>query len=416
MGKIAVIGTLDTKESEALFLREKLESLGHEVIVMDMSCKESHPSIADPDLKQEYFLKKGNITVDKLNNLDRNSAVQLLSKILENELISLQSSGDIDGVIGYGGSVGSELICKALNNLPLAFPKIIATTVENMVLKICENNITLFPSPVDFVNGKRLNQLEKIFFKSVASAAAAMVERPAVLTSQIFMTQMGTTTKCVYFCRDLLQSKGYDTVVFHTAGPGGDTFEEFTDAGFAQGVLDITTAEISNNLLGGIACTRHKRLTASIKRRLPTIICPGALEAVVFQGPGTENVPSKFKGRKFYYHHPGVTLMRIDKPESILIGEIIAARMNEAEAPAKFIIPLRGWSEYDKEGLVKAVDYNGRETDGGWFDQEADLAFVDSLRKHIKNSNVDLIEVDAHLNDKKLAETICTTLLGMRVK
>lgn len=413
MGKIAVIGTLDTKESEALFLREQLESLGHEVIVMDISCKESHPSLAEHDLKQEYFLKKGNIAVAELNNLDRNSAVQLLSKILENELISLQNTGDIDGVIGYGGSVGSELICKALNNLPLTFPKIIATTVENMVLKICENNITLFPSPVDFTNGKRLNLLEEIFFKSVASAAAAMVEHPEVLTSQIFMTQMGITTKCVYFCRDLLQSKSYDTVAFHVAGPGGDAFEELTDAGLAEGVLDITTADISNNFLGGIAHTRHKRLAASIKRRLPTIICPGALEAIVFEGPGTENIPSKFKGRKFYYHNPGVTLMRIDKSESIQIGEIIASRMNEAEAPTKFIIPLRGWSEYDKEGSVKVVDYNGRKTDIEWFNQEADLAFADSLRKHIKNSNIELIEVDAHINDKKFAETICTTLLGM---
>lgn len=415
MGKIAIVGTLDTKESEAFFLKEQLESLGHEVIVMDVSCKESHPSIANPDLKQEYFLKKGNITADELSNLDRNSAVQLLSKVLENELISLQKSGDIDGVIGYGGSVGSELICKAFNGLPITFPKLIGSTVVNIVLKNCKNNITLFPSPVDFINGKRLNLLEKKFLKSVASAAASMVEKSPEVTSQIFITQMGTTTKCVSFCRDILQSKGYETVAFHAAGPGGDAFEEFIDAGFAEGVLDITTAEISNNFLGGIARTRNKRLVASIKRRLPTIICPGSLGNIVFEGPGTKNIPSKFKSRKFYYHNPGVTLMRIDKSESVQIGKIIADRINEAEAPTKVIIPMKGWGEYDKKGGVKTVDYYGRPTDMEWYAQEADSSFVETLEKYLnkRNPNIELIKVERHINDQKFATTICSLFIEM---
>ena len=219
---------------------------------------------------------------------------------------------------------------------------------------------------------------------------------------------MGITTKCASLCYNIIEKRGYEPVSFHTAGQGGDTFEELIRAGAATGVLDITTSEISNNYVGGIARTENDRLSGSIQRKVPCIICPGALDAVVFEGPGTKNIPSKFKNRYFFCHNPGITLMRIDKNESTKIGEIFAFRINKAKAPAKIVIPLKGWSEYDSSEGPKMIDYEERLTDIGWYNNEADMLFIKSLKKNLdrNNPNMEMIELERNINDPEFSETI----------
>jgi len=413
MKKLALLGTLDTKESEALYLKNQIESLDYKVIMIDISCHESHPLSLKPDFDQEYILKKGNITVERLNDMKRNSAVRVLSKIVGEILSSLQKSGKISGVVGYGGSVGSRLVYEAMKDLPFMFPKILVTTVSNIVSKYEGNkNILLFPSPVDFSGGKEINSFEKKILNSVVTLTISLIEsnllekpdRPSV-----FLSQMGITTKCASLCYNIIEKRGYEPVSFHTAGQGGDTFEELIRAGAATGVLDITTSEVSNNYIGGVARTENKRLNGSIQRKVPCVICPGALDAVVFEGPGTKNVPLKFKHRQFFYHNPGITLMRINKYESAQIGEIFASRINKAKSPVKVVVPLRGWSEYDSPEGPKMIDYEEQLTNIKWYDNEADSWFAGSLKKQIdkNNPNVEIIEVENHINDPKFAETIC---------
>ena len=415
-GKIAIIGTLDTKETEAFYLKEILHSLDYEGTVFNASLTNWSPT-KSPDVDQNEILSEVDAHPSDLDKLNRDQASQLMEKGLGNKLKNLQENGEIQGVIGYGGSVGSRLIIGALKYLPTSFPKVIVTTVQNIVKEYIDKNIAIIPSPVDFIGGDELNTLEKKVFSAAASSISALVDEFSEIETKdtIFITQMGTTTKCVTQCRNILNEKGFEVVTFHAAGLGGECFEEFIERGVASGVLDITTAEISNSYVGGLATPKVDRINASIKKKIPTVICPGSMDNIVFDGPGTKKIPRKFKDREFFYHNPSVTLMRMNKSESIKVGEIVAERVNKFKSPVRILFPEKGWSEYDKKGGIKMVDYTGKETGNEWFKPEANKAFLKSLKENVdpKNENIKIISLNNHINDFAFSENLCEALLDI---
>jgi len=416
MGKIAIIGTLDTKESEAFFLKDRISKLGHEGLVFDVSLKKSTPK-NNPDISQDQLLKKIQNQQIDLDQESRERASNLMEIGLGKKLRDMQENEKIQGAIGYGGSVGSGLITGGLTYLPTSFPKFIITTVPNIVREYVDKNIGILPSPVDFINGENLNLLEKKVLSASASTIVGSVEEFSEIKGDniIFITQMGTSTKCVLQCRDILEKNGYDVCTFHAAGPGGECFEELIKKDIPVGVMDITTAELSNTYVGGKSTPHVERMLGAIKREIPAIICPGNLDTIVFDGPGTDNVPSKFSDREFHYHNPSVTLMRMNREESVGVGKMMAEKMNKATSPMIFVFPKKGWSEYDKVGGIETVDYRGNKTGKKWHKPDSDKAFLDSLRENIdkKNKNIEIIVLDNHLNDNKFSKKLCQYLLDL---
>jgi len=338
-----------------------------------------------------------------------------LAKIIKN----LYAEGKIHGVIGYGGSFGVSVIAQALEALPVGFPKLILTTIAKDAGKFLGvKDVTVMPSVTDLAGGKTVNRIEAKILSNAAAAIVGMVKAKEIRMVEkptILVTQMGVTTPCVLKAKALLEDKGYEVISFHAIGTGGRTVEGLIDAGFASGVLDITLAEISNELVGGVCIAGPDRLTAAGRMGVPQVIAPGALDMVNFWGPETKNVPEKFKDRLFYFHNPMVTLMRVTVEESKELGKIIASKINSAKGPSAIVIPLKGWSSYDKENGVETVDYQGKPTGKPWHDPAAIDAFVHALETSLDLSkpNIELVKVNKHINDPEFAELLVGILDDM---
>ncbi len=211
----------------------------------------------------------------------------------------------------------------------------------------------------------------------------------------IAATMFGVTTPCVTAARRILEQRGYDVLVFHATGTGGQAMEQLIEDGAIQAVLDLTTTELADELVGGVMSAGPHRLEAAGRKGIPQLVCPGAIDMVNF-GPA-ETVPVKFRSRKLYIHNPTVTLMRTTPEECAAIGRITAARLNRATGPVTVLIPLQGVSAIDKLG-------------GPFYSPEA----LDSYRGALKatlNSAIELVELDAHINDDSFARAAVDLLL-----
>ncbi len=416
---VAILGTLDTKEAEAFYLKEQILAEGCDAMIIDISTAPSSPTLGEADIKQDEVARAAGKTFEEIAKMERGAAAEAMSKGLAKIVKELCNSGKIHGVIGYGGSFGVSVIAPAMEALPIGFPKLIVTTIAKDAGKFLGvKDVIVMPSVTDLAGGKAVNRIEAKILANAASAIAGMVKaKPPKIVEKptILATQMGVTTPCILKAKALLEEKGYEVITFHAIGTGGRTVEGLVESGLASGVLDITLAEISNELVGGVCIAGPDRLTAAGRMGVPQVIVPGALEMVNFWGPKTEKVPEKFRGRLFYYHNPMVTLMRVTKEESEELGRIIASKLNQAKGPTAVVIPMKGWSSYDKEGGVETVDYDGNPTGKPWHDPEANEAFVKSLEENLDLSkpNIDLIKVDKHINDPEFAELLARILDDM---
>ena len=262
-------------------------------------------------------------------------------------------------------------------------------------------DILMLNSVVD-ISG--LNRVSRIVLTNAAQAMIGMVRaphQPEVQPSDdkplITATMFGVTTPCVEAARKAMEGAGYEVLVFHATGTGGRTMESFVSDGLITGVLDITTTELADELVGGVLTAGRDRLTAAGLRGVPQVISLGALDMVNF-GP-RETVPEKFKDRRFYQHNPNVTLMRTTPEENDKLGKEIAEKASAARGPTAVLMPRRGVSAIDKDGQPF------------WW-PEADAALFASLRQWI-SPHVEVIEMDAHINDPAFAEMAARTLLRL---
>jgi uncharacterized protein (UPF0261 family) len=213
----------------------------------------------------------------------------------------------------------------------------------------------------------------------------------------ITATMFGVTTPCVEASRRILEQAGFEVLVFHATGTGGMTMESFINDGIIRGVLDMTTTELADELVGGVLTAGPDRLTAAGKQRVPQVISVGALDMVNFGPP--ETVPAKFASRRFYQHNPTVTLMRTTPEENAELGRQIAKKAGLAEGKTAILLPLRG---------VSAIDAEGKPF---WW-PEADAALFEAIRRNVP-ANVELIELDLHINDLAFAESATRLLQEM---
>ncbi len=394
---IALIGTLDTKGEEFSFLRERIRNAGLGTMVVDVGIL-GEPQI-EPDISRAKVAAAANEVLAALQSeRDRGrsvSAMTLGARVVMRRLFAQQA---IHGVVSLVGSAGTTIATAAMRALPFGFPKLMVSTVASGDTRayVGTSDICMMPSVVDIAG---LNHVSRRILSNAAAAICGMVASEPVSTDDerpaIAATMFGVTTPCVAAARRVLEDHGYEVLVFHATGMGGRAMEQLIEDGVFQGVLDITTTELADELVGGVMSAGPRRLEAAGSKGIPQLVCPGAIDMVNFGPP--ESVPVHFRNRNLYQHNPSVTLMRTTPEECAEIGRITATKLNGASGPVTVLIPLQG---------VSAIDRSGEP-----FYSPAALAAYQRALKSALSPSVRLSELDAHINDDAFARAAAELLM-----
>ena len=398
MATIAVLGTLDTKGLEHGYVAELIRRRGHQTLVIDTGSGEA-PQIM-PDVSREEVAAAGGVDLAGIvARQDRGEAVTAMAGAAAALLSKLAGEGRIQGVISLGGGGGTAIGTAAMRALPVGFPKVMVSTLAagNVAPYVGTKDIVMFPSIVD-VSG--INRISRVLLARAAGAICGMVETevPAGQDRPLIAASMfGNTTACVNTAKQLLEDRGFEVLVFHSTGTGGRIMESLIESGMIAGVLDITTTEWADELVGGILGAGPDRLSAAGKTGTPAIVTPGCLDMVNFGEPAS--VPAKFAGRVFYKHNPQVTLMRTNAAECAELGRILAEKVNAYSGPATVLLPLKAISIISAAGQP-------------FLDAEADAALFDAIRQHLK-PGIPLVELDCEINAPEFATACAEALLKM---
>ena len=398
MPTIAILGTMDTKGAEHGFVADVIRQRGHNVLIVDVGTL-GEPQIK-PDITRSEIAAAADVDFATLvARQDRGEAVTAMSRGAPLVLAKLVAEGRIDGVISLGGGGGTAIGTAAMRALPVGFPKLMVSTLAsgNTAQYVGVKDIVMFPSIVDVAG---LNRISREILTRAAGAICGMVEAKPVAGGAkpvIVASQFGNTTACVDHARKILESAGYEVLVFHATGTGGRTMESLIEAGLVAGVLDITTTEWADELMGGILGAGPTRLEAAARCGVPAVISTGCLDMVNFGPP--ETVPAKFAGRQFYQHNPQVTLMRTTPDECAQLGGILSEKLNRSTGPVTVLLPLRGGSAISAPG-------------GPFHDVDADAALYAALKTALR-SDIKVVELDCTVNDPKFAEACAAALLEL---
>ncbi len=396
-GPVALIGTLDTKGEELQFLRDHLRSLGIETIVIDVGIL--GPTPFAPDITREQIASYGGDALDAMiARRDRGTAVLAMQRGLARWLRERNAQQPLAGVLGIGGSGGTSIASAGMRELPLGVPKLMVSTSAsgNVRSYVGGSDILMMHAVADIAG---LNRVTCGVLATAANAMAGMCGLPAPRfvadRPLLCATMFGVTTPCVSQVRAMAEAAGYELLVFSANGVGGQSMEQIVRSGLVQGVIDITTTELADELAGGILSAGPDRLEEAGRLGVPQVISVGAIDMVNF-GP-YDTVPEKYRERKLYRHNSSVTLMRTTPAENAVLGKQIAEKASGAEGPVTIVLPLRG---------VSAIDCPGQP----FYDREADEALFDAIRHNVKPL-VKLVEVEAHINDASFAARLFSEFL-----
>src|SRR3954468_12498293 len=390
---VLLIGTLDTKGDEYAYLRERLRLHGVAALLVDAGTVD--PPRIEPDITREELAAETGTDLASLT--DRGTAVGAMAGAAAALAARLHREGRIDGLLAAGGSGNTAIAAAAAQALPVGVPKLIVSTVASGDTSdyVGASDVTMMASVTDVAG---VNSISGRVLANAAAAIAGMVQAPPGEVAQerplIGATMFGVTTPCVTAAREALEARGYEVLVFHATGTGGRAMEALMDGGFLTGVLDATTTELCDDLVGGVLSAGPDRLEAAGRAGLPQVVSVGALDMVNFGA--RETVPPRFADRNLYVHNPSVTLMRTTPDECRELGRRIAAKLSAARGPTVLFLPLRGVSVIDADGQP-------------FHDPEADAALFDALRAGA-GERVEVIEMDCNLNDAAFAEAMAARL------
>jgi uncharacterized protein (UPF0261 family) len=401
MATIALLGTMDTKGVEHAFVAGLIKARGHRVLVADTGTLEA-PRLAPDIPRNEIAAAAGADLAALAAKRDRGEAVAAMSRGAPIVLAKLAAEGRVDGVISLGGGGGTAIATAAMRALPVGFPKVMVSTLAsgNVAPYVGVKDIVMIPAIVD-VSG--INRISRCILTLAAGAICGMVEassssRAADIAPDkpvIVASMFGNTTACVQRAQAQLEQAGYEVLVFHATGTGGRTMESLIEAGLVSGVLDITTTEWADELVGGILGAGPTRCESAARGGVPAIVTPGCLDMVNFGPP--ESVPAKFKGRTFYQHNPQVTLMRTTPDECARLGRILAEKINLSTGPVTVVLPLRA---------ISVISAPGQK----FHDPIADRALFTNLKSSLRR-DIPVIEMDCAINEAAFAEACVTALL-----
>jgi uncharacterized protein (UPF0261 family) len=399
---VLLAGTLDTKGAEYAFVRDRLRALGCDVMVMDLGIQ-GEPSFP-PDIPAAEVARAGGGLLDDLRaRADRGAAVDVMQRGACVLTPALFANHRFDGMLGLGGGGGTTMITAAMRTLPVGVPKLMVSTMASgqTAPYVDVKDLTMMYSVVDIAG---LNPLSRRILANAAGAIAGMVGARSLEANETHVdrpllaaTMFGVTTPCVTMVREQLEAAGFDVLVFHATGTGGRAMEGLIADGYVAGVVDVTTTEWCDEVVGGVLSAGPDRLSAAGRQGIPQVVSVGALDMVNFGA--IETVPPQFRQRNIYKHNQTVTLMRTTPEECAIIGRRIAEQLNRATGTVVLVLPLRG---------VSAIDAPGQP----FHDPEADAALFASLRTHA-GPNVRLEEVDAHINDPAFARVLASRMLAL---
>lgn len=403
---VYLFATLDTKGPEANYVRNLLVEAGVSVVLVDTGCLGQVEFSAD--ISREQFFATGGFSWSELaTKQDRGSAVSAAAQSAAKLASEAYSAGKLSGVLGLGGSAGTTIGTAAMRSLPLGVPKVMASTLasQNVRAWVQNKDIFMLNTVVD-ISG--LNRISRPVLAQAAAAMAGLIQNLPAMNQQapstedrplIAASMFGVTTPCVQRAARELEKAGYEVVVFHATGNGGESMEALIREGVFAGVLDVTTTELADELVGGILSAGPTRLTAAGEMGIPQVVSVGALDMVNF-GP-RESVPVHFADRQFHVHNAHVTLMRTTPEENAQLGRQIAEKLNQARGPVALLLPQNG---------VSAIDETGKP----FSDPVAREALFSAIEQNLVSCKAE--RVDAAINDEAFAVALAQRLLELLPK
>ncbi len=395
--KIVVLSTMDTKGKEAQFLREQIEGFGKEAVLIDAGVV-GKPA-ARPDITREDVARAGGIPLAKLlEHPDREQAAPVMADGAADIVKKLVAEGTVHGIVAMGGTQGTTLCTKVMRELPYGFPKVMVSTMAsgNVAPWVDIKDITMMFSVTDILG---LNPVTRKILANAAGAVCGMADTEVTLEGGhkplVAVTTVGITTKGAMKSVEVLESKGYETIVFHAIGPGGRAMEQMMREGIIGAVLDYSTIEVSNEMFHALLAGGPDRLTTAGKLGLPQVLSTGAIEVLVYNEP--ETVPPPYNTRTLIRHSPKITDVRLNGEEMERVGAEVAQRLSFTKDEAVFMIPKGGYDSYAVKG-------------GGFYDPEADAAFA--LKARLPG-NITVVERNTHIEDPAFAEEAALTLIGL---
>ena len=388
MKRIYIVGTADTKGEELAFLRDLVAGTGFPCLLVDVGTRASKIQVdfAIRDIAAQHSHSTGVVLAAD----DRGAAVAEMGTAFAN---FISQRNDVAGVLGIGGGGGTSIVTAGMRALPIGVPKLMVSTLASGDVGrfVDVSDIAMMHSVTDIAG---LNRISRAVLTNAASAIVGMARAPAPMADAkpaIGLTMFGVTTPCVTRAAEALRAD-YDCVIFHATGSGGRAMEKLVDSAMLVGVLDATTTEVCDLLLGGVLSAGPDRLGAIARTRVPYVGSVGALDMVNFWGP--DSVPEKYRGRLLHRHNPQVTLMRTTAEECLMIGAWIAERLNRCEGPVRFLIPEKGVSALDAPGAA-------------FHDPAADAALFESIERTLKPAQTRrLIRLPYHINDPEFADAL----------
>lgn len=390
MAVVLLVGTLDTKAEEYAWLRERLREHGVGTCMMDVGSFSRSP-MADVT-SDEVIVAAGEDPEELRAARDRGRSMTVMSRGAAVLARGFAQKGRIHGLLGVGGSGGSSVVGGVMQALPIGLPKLLVSTMASGDVRryVGDVDATIMYSVVDIAG---VNGVSAPILGNACAAIASMArahekrrsepagaDRPPVVA----ITMFGLTTPAADEARARLNELGYEVLVFHATGAGGRAMEKLVESGLVAGVLDLTTTELADELVGGVLSAGPDRLEKAGRMGVPQVVSLGALDMVNF-GP-RDTVPEKFDGRNFLVHNPTVTLMRTTPDEMAELGRMMARKLVAAAGPTRLYVPLRGLSGIDVEG-------------GPFRDADADERLFDALREGLAGSGVAVVEKDQAIND-----------------
>jgi len=389
MKKAYIVGTCDTKYEELDYVRSLIRKAGVETVLVDVGIKPHDHPVDVPNSEVASFHPEDKDFLSTVK--DRGEAVIAMSEAI---IRFIPSRKDLGGIIGLGGSGGTSLVTSGMRQLPIGVPKIMVSTVAsaNVAPYVGPNDICMMYSVTDVAG---INMISRKVLGNAAHALAGMIKEtlpPFEGTREpLGMTMFGVTTPCVNMLREELE-KEFDCLVFHATGTGGQSLEKLIDSGVMDHVIDVTTTEVCDLLMGGVFSAGEDRLGAVVRTGVPYVGSCGALDMVNFGAMDT--VPEKFRDRNLYVHNPQVTLMRTTPEENEKMAKWIGRKLNQCSGPVRFLLPEKGVSMIDAEGMP-------------FYDPEADEAFFRTLEETVgQTEDRKILRLPFHINDPEFVRAL----------
>jgi uncharacterized protein (UPF0261 family) len=400
---IAVVCTLDTKGPQAQFVARLIEQSGHRALIVDTGVLGA-PAFPG-GVSREEVAREAGTSIQALVTLgDRGQALAAMMAGATALVARLHREGKIAGILGMGGGSGTAVASGVMRGLPVGVPKVMISTMAGGEVGryVGTKDIAMLSSVTDIMG---LNPILRRILRNGAGAIVGMVEaaeRPMEADGEppkqtVAITAFGVTTRAAMRCHALLEEAGFSTMIFHANGTGGRAMEELIAQGAIDAVLDLTTTELADELCGGKLSAGPHRLEAAGARGLPQVVLPGAMDMVNFGLP--ETVPPKYADRRLYRHSPTTTLMRTTVEENRVLGRWVGEKLAMATGPAVLVLPLLGFSEYDRKG-------------GVFHDPDADRAFMEAAVAAI-GDRASVVRLNHVINDPRCADRAVEVLLEL---